>query len=102
MYLSVQLVFVGEVDYASGSWKVSSALPMQCSLRSVKYHVAHGVFRKPCVFVFCKELIAHRQKFATEKLIAQYFGLIRNNMMDVESRKHAHTPKEGKLFYQVK
>ena len=40
-------------------------------------------------------------KFVTEKAIAQYFGLIRNNMLTIKKGKHKDTPREAKLFYQV-
>ena len=31
----------------------------------------------------------------------QYFGLVKNNMMDIEKKRYAETPRERKLFYQV-
>ena len=40
-------------------------------------------------------------KFVTEKAIAQYFGLIRNNLLTIKKGKHKDTPREAKLFYQV-
>ena len=45
--------------------------------------------------------MAHREKFVTEKLIVQIFGLIKNNMIDIEGKRFENTPKERKLFYQV-
>ncbi len=37
----------------------------------------------------------------TERAIIQYFGLIKNNMVDIEAKRHIDTPRERKLFYQV-
>ena len=45
--------------------------------------------------------MAHREKFVTEKLIVQIFGLIKNSMIDIEGKRFENTPKERKLFYQV-
>ena len=45
--------------------------------------------------------MAHRDKFVTERAIIQYFGLIKNNMVDIEAKRHIDTPRERKLFYQV-
>ena len=50
---------------------------------------------------YFQQLVAHREKFVTEKLIVQIFGLIKNNMIDIEGKRFENTPKERKLFYQV-
>ena len=50
---------------------------------------------------YFQQLVAHREKFVTEKLIVQIFGLIKNNMIDIEGKRFEKTPTERKLFYQV-
>ena len=50
---------------------------------------------------YFQQLVAHRKKFVTEKVIVQYFGLIKNNMVDIEGKRFENTPRERKLFYQV-
>ena len=65
----------------------------------------------PNVFLFllsvstalCVQLLAsNRDIFVTEQSILQYFGMIRNNMDAIRSEKHKGTPRELKLFYQVR
>ena len=54
-----------------------------------------------CFIKYFQQLVAHREKFVTEKVIVQYFGLIKNNMVDIEGKRFENTPRERKLFYQV-
>lgn len=44
----------------------------------------------------------NKEIFVTERAIQQYFGLIKNNLVMYESRKHSGKVRERKLFYQVR
>ncbi len=48
-----------------------------------------------------KALTSQREKFMSEKVILQYLGFVGTHMAVIESGKHAGTPRERKVFYQV-
>ncbi len=48
-----------------------------------------------------KSLIAQKEKFMSEKVVLQYLGFVQAHMSVIESGKHAGTPRERKVFYQV-
>ena len=53
-------------------------------------------------YLYLQILLKHKDKFATENLIMQYWGLIKNNMKTIEQGKYKNQPRERKVFYQVK
>lgn len=52
-------------------------------------------------FLTIQRLKSNQEQFLTEQAILQYFGLIKNNIVVIESEKHKGTRREQKLFYQV-